>query len=246
MRHEMINDYNFQRDEEMLLLTLEGLDKNNTGWFNNLVGYVISHGNGGSVKGWAYEDAFYQEFYEVFKDDVIKHPDTKPDSDITIKTPVNDLDVQAKCYKTGSTSGIQLATLSNTNLCVRCEECILPDGDFDGQRFSEIIREYKLPVDLLTTLDYTTKKATLYAFDFAPLFRKVTRCSKTKDGISFYAPSKNGRKKVAFRIKYPKKAVDSFNRGVWINDWFLEENVCPVMRIDFPKTKNLYKAFIAA
>jgi hypothetical protein len=165
----MIKDYNFQRDEEMLLLTIEGLDKNNTDWFNNLVGYVISHGNGGSVKGWAYEDAFYQEFYEVLRDDVIKHSDTKPDSDITIKTPVNDLDVQAKCYKTGSTSGIQLATLSNTNLCERYEECILPDGDFDGQRFSEIIRDYRLPVDLLTTLDYTTKKATLYAFDFVAL-----------------------------------------------------------------------------
>lgn len=240
------------RDEELLMNFLDYHSKYYPNWFVDAVKYVISHGKGGSIRGWSCEDAISNGFQKTCEKGceyiITNYESTEPNSDLGITHVLdnNNFDLQIKCYRISQSSGSQVATLPGINLCENLKDCILSGGSFDGPRFSEIVTGYKLPVDLLIKLDDANKKATLYVFDFVPLLSKVTKISETKGGISLFAYNeKKNREMVAFRINYQKTATNSWNRGIWISDWFLEENVRPLACIDYPEPKNVYYAFIA-
>ena len=217
---------------------------NESDYFKKIVGFTNSMGTGGSAKGWGFESAMFNYFNDILKENIIKHDATNSDSDFTISTPRGPVDIQAKCYKFEKSDKVQLATLPNNNIFDECLKCITPCSNFESLQFQQTVENHKLPMDLLLTLDYKSKLAKLYLFDFVPLFREIVTCNVNKNGVTLFAvSSKTGRRKAAFEINRSDKKVDSFCLGIWIKKWFLEENVEPIGQIEIPNSENLFKIY---
>ena len=87
----------------------------------------------------------------------------------------------------------------------------------------------------------------LYAFHFISLFSKCTSFVQNKNSISIRAkdPDTN-RLREAFRFGPDSSASnDCYNRGIWIQNWFLEKYVKPIC-VTKIETKDIFGIYMTA
>lgn len=215
-------------------------------WFQYTSDYVVSQ-PGGSAKGWTWENSLISMF-DLFCIPSYTDGATNPNTDITIEVFNDSIPIQVKAYSTPlASSKIQLSTMAQTNYYDEGLQYFeADDGSFNGKEYSNFLKQYSIPLDVVMTTDSKTMDCKLYVFHFIDLFKKTESYNisgKNNDVITIFARDKKNELRAAFTIGPDMTDADCYKRGIWIQNWFLMENEKPIKTLKAEK-RNVFMEFI--
>ena len=225
---------------------IKSLTKEDKHWFPDVADYVNNQ-MGGSAKGWAFEASLFS-VSETNCLPVSRSDATCPNADLFFNFYLETVPVQAKAYSiTGPSSKIQAATMAKTNFFSKSKNFFSDENNFDGKAYAKFLDNLDIPIDIILTSSQSDKTSRLYCIDFVPLFKKATRIEwsgKKKSSINIYMLDKSGKEKMAFTLGSEKSSnKNCFARGIWMQDWVLEENFKPIVTTKYNDNLELFSLF---
>ena len=237
------------KDEEKLVTKLfKGLMKENKHLLYDMANFTFNQ-RGGSAKGWAFEESSVR-LLENEAVSIQKGSATEPNTDYIICFLNDSIPIQAKAYTLAKPSDkAQMSTMAKTSYFEDSLSIFFNEmtGEFDGKGYSKYLSKFNIPMDVLLSTNPEKMNGKLYAFHFISLFSKCTSFVQNKNSISIRAkdPDTN-RLREAFRFGPDSSASnDCYNRGIWIQNWFLEKYVKPIC-VTKIETKDIFGIYMTA